>query len=319
MIKKIIKIFSIILILGFIYFVNSDYSAVKVTVYKTRTTKSLLKKQIPNILLYTGLNYLYSININNSKSVVISGFLGKGKAADSVIEFKKNEYAISNESNAINICIPSHCSYNNFASTINGYYENNQFYNFEGVGDLAFYNGYLYATDVLRGVIVKININTFKAQEVVSNLLNPHGIYFYNNNLYINLENYNNCSLIKLSVNNFNNISCVVNLGSYADGVSGYNNTLFIVRDTLSSSGLYSANVYKINLKSNTSSLYLSINKQYIDGIAFNSKNVYAVFRSANPDVFGTKYYTYSEGVYNITGGNVKLLVKGIFDGVNFL
>ncbi len=280
------------------------------------------KSQLNTTAYFTGLNYLYSINLNNSTKNTVSGYLGPGKAADSVLLIKNNEYAISNESNSINICTPKKCSQGNFLSTINGYTSGGSFINFQGVGDLAFYNGYLYATDVINGAIVQINTNTFTATAVVIGLNNPHGIYFYNNYLYINLQTYpskdNACTLIKVSTSNWIISSCVASLGGYADGVAGYKQNLYLVRDYLQSTGLYNASVYFINLNTMQYKNLITVNKQYIDGIGYNSKTVLAVFRSANPDIPGVKYYTYKEGLYNISTGIPQLISFGIYDGVYF-
>ncbi len=288
--------------------------------------------QINNTAYFTGLNYLYSINIKNRIKNTVSGYLGSGKAADSVLMIKKNEYAISNESNAINICVlgqrsrssgsRSKCSQGDFLSTINGYVSNGSFINFQGVGDLSLYGGYLYATDVINGAIVKINLLTFTATSIITGLDNPHGIYFYNNYLYINLHSYpyqgKSCTLIKFNTLNLNVPSCVISVGGYADGVTGYKNNLYFVRDYLQPSGLYNASIDYINLNTLQYKNLITIDKQYIDGIGYNSKTILAVFRSANPDVPGVKYYSYKEGLYDVSGRIPKLVSSGIYDGVYF-
>ena len=324
---KTIIVISLVAILTIIVYALNLKHANNGAYQKVYNKQNLQAKKVtanyPTNLMYTSLSYLYSININSKKVTTVSGYLGTGKSADSVVKIGDNEYAISNESSTINICSSQKCSQGNFVSSISGFYINNQFYSFEGVGDLAFYNNELYATDVLRGVIVKINISNFRADAIVTGLNNPHGIYLYNNYLYINLENYpissNDCTLIKVSLNNINDISCDGNFGGYADGVGGYNNNIYLARDYLNySTGLYSTKVYTVSLDNLSSHLVVSIPNQYIDGVAFNSKQVFAVFRSANPDVPGKKYYTYEEGVYDITSGKPVLIVPGIFDGVSF-
>jgi len=107
-------------------------------------------------------------------------------------------------------------------------------------------------------------------------------------------------------------------LGGYADGVAGYNNILYVVRDYLQSSGYYNASVYSINLNTLKYSNLITVTNQYIDGIGYNSKTVLAVFRSANPDSLGVKHYHYIQGLYNITSGSPNLLVSGTFDGIYF-
>ena len=321
--KKKIIVSSIIVILV-VFFVLSyrgvSYSSIKSN--KTVKKHFLNKKVINSTAYFTGLSYLYSINIYKKVKNTVSGYLGGGKAADSVIKIKNSEYAISNESTSINICGVNKCSQGNFVSTITGYTFNNTFYKFQGVGDLAMYNGNLYATDVLNGAIVKINISNFTATAVVTNLNNPHGIYFYDRNLYINLESFSynnsNCSLIKVNTSNWNISGCAFTIGGYADGVAGYKNILYIVRDYLQPSGYYNASVYSINLNSLKYSNLINITNQYIDGIGYNSKEILAVFRSANPDILGVKHYNYIQGLYNITSGKPDLLVSGTFDGVYF-
>ena len=324
---KIIIIISLVVILTIIIYTLNLKHANNGTYQKVYNKQNVQAKKIttnyPTNLMYTSLSYLYSININSKKVTTISGYLGTGKSADSVVKIGNNEYAISNESSTINICSSQKCSQENFVSSISGFYLNNQFYSFEGVGDLAFYNNTLYATDVLRGVIVKINISNFIANAIITGLNNPHGIYLYNNYLYVNLKNYtissNACTLIKISLYNINDISCDGNFGGYADGVGGYKNRIYFARDYLNySTNLYNAKVYTINLDNLSSRLVISVPNQYIDGVAFNSKQVFAVFRSANPDVLGKKYYTYEEGVYNVTNGKPVLVVPGVFDGVSF-
>ncbi len=321
--KRIIALAVIIILVVFIIhsYGGSSHNSIKSN--KTVKKTLLAKKVINSTAYFTGLSYLYSININNKVKNTVSGYLGPGKAADSVVKItNSNEYAISNESTSINICSSNKCSQGNFVSTITGYTFNNTFYKFQGVGDLAMYKGFLYATDVLNGAIVKINPSKFIATAVVTNLNNPHGIYFYNGDLYINLESfsYNNseCSLIKVNTSNWNISGCASTLGGYADGVAGYNNILYIVRDYLQSSGYYNASVYSINLNSDKYSNLINVTNQYIDGIGYNSKEVLAVFRSANPDSLGVKHYNYIQGLYNITSGKPDLLVSGTFDGIYF-
>lgn len=321
--KKIIIIVIVIIIIAFIYSYTKPISInTKNTKIDISNNKNINIQTINTTAYFTGLNYLYSINTLNLKKTTVSGYLGPGKAADSVFKIAKDEYAISNESTSINICGPDKCSQGNFISTITGYTFNNTFYNFQGVGDLAMYNNNLYATDVLNGAIVKINLSNFKASAVVTGLNNPHGIYFYKKNLYINLESFmynkSNCNLIKINTINWTAIGCASTVGGYADGVAGYKNTLYIVRDYLQSSGYYNASVYRINLNTLKYTNLININNQYIDGIGYNSNQVLAVLRSANPDSLGVKHYNYIQGLYNITSGKPRLLVSGIFDGVYF-
>ena len=319
------KIIFLAIIIILIVVLTRSYRRVSNNSVKSSKTvkKALIAKKVINPIAYfTGLSYLYSININNRIKNTVSGYLGSGKAADSVINIRSGEYAISNESTAIHICGVNKCSQGNFVSTITGYTLDNTFYKFQGVGDLAMYNGNLYATDVLNGAIVKINISNFTAIAVVTNLNNPHGIYFDDGNLYIKLESfsYNNsvCSLIKVNTSNWAVSGCASRIGGYADGVAGYKNILYIVRDYLQPSGYYNASVYSINLNSGKYSNLINITDQYIDGIGYNSKEVLAVFRSANPDSLGVKHYNYIQGLYNITSGKPDLLVSGTFDGIYF-
>ncbi len=320
--KKKITILLVIFALIIVFYSYTQIHSTKINKTKNISIKKLTKTNLNTIAYFTGLNYLYSINIESKIKNTVSGYLGPGKAADSVIKIKNNEYAISNESSQINICKTGKCSQGNFVSIIKGYTQNGIFYNFQGVGDLAFYKGYLYATDVIRGVIVKINIQNFSASAIVTGLTNPHGIYFYNNNLYINLEYYiyqnNKCSLIKVNPINWNVSGCVTQIGGYADGVAGYQNKLYVVRDYYQSSGMYNASVYLVNLQTLKYTNLINVNNQYIDGIGYNSKSVLAVFRSANPDSIGTKHYNHIPGLYNISNGIPTLLVSGTFDGVYF-
>ncbi|MHB8443333.1 MAG: hypothetical protein ACYDAS_03115 [Patescibacteria group bacterium] len=325
--NKLILIIGILIIIAVFLNRTKVFHSTSETKGNRVTTHISKKVQLNNIAYFTGLNYLYSINLYSHIKNTVSGYLGPGKSADSVIEIKNNEYAISNESNSINICTTkkgsiSKCSQGNFLSTINGYTSGGNFINFQGVGDLALYNGSLYATDVINGAIVKINTKTFTAIPVVTGLNNPHGIYFYNNYLYINLHSYpyqgKACTLIKVNTSNWNVLSCVAYLGGYADGVAGYKANLYLVRDYVQSSGLYNASVYSINLNTKKYKNIITINKQYIDGIGYNSQTLLAVFRSANPDVSGIKYYSYKEGLYNISTGTPQPVSYGIYDGVYF-
>ncbi len=320
--NKFILIIGILIVIAVFLNRTKVFHSIPATKGNRITTTVSKKVQLNTIAYFTGLNYLYSINLNNNIKNTVSGYLGPGKAADSVLLIKNNEYAISNESNNINICTPKKCSQGNFLSTISGYTSGGSFVNFQGIGDLSFYNGHLYATDVINGAIVQINTNTFTATAVVTGLNNPHGIYFYNNYLYINLQNYpyqgKTCTLIKIDTSNWTISSCAASLGGYADGVAGYKQNLYLVRDYLQSSGLYNASVDFINLDTLKYKNLITVDKQYIDGIGYNSKTVLAVFRSANPDVSGVKYYTYKEGLYNISNGVPQLISSGIYDGVYF-
>ena len=84
--KRIISLAIIIILVVLVVYLYQKPTHISIKSSKT-VKKTLLKERVINSTAYfTGLNYLYSINIISKIKNTVSGYLGPGKAADSVVK-----------------------------------------------------------------------------------------------------------------------------------------------------------------------------------------------------------------------------------------